>query len=78
VCVYRFLQRLLLIHGQWSYARQARLIFYQFYVQLLYNTLLFYYQFSTAFTQQVRRPVTPTHIHTPSHREKEREVGSLL
>jgi len=50
-----FLQRLLLVHGQWSYARQARLIFYQFYVQLLLNTILFYFQFSTAFTQQVRR-----------------------
>ena len=49
-----FLQRLLLIHGFWSYARQVRLINYQIYVQMLYNTLLFCYQFSTAFSQQVR------------------------
>eukprot|EP01118_Nematostelium_gracile_P015526 TRINITY_DN6244_c0_g1_i1.p1 TRINITY_DN6244_c0_g1~~TRINITY_DN6244_c0_g1_i1.p1 ORF type:complete len:711 (+),score=165.59 TRINITY_DN6244_c0_g1_i1:183-2135(+) len=47
---FRFLQKLLLVHGRWSYRRLSLLIFYMFYKQLLSTTLQFYYCFYNAFS----------------------------
>jgi soluble P-type ATPase len=48
---FRFLQQLLFVHGNWNYFRQARLIFYQFYIQIVYNTVQFYYSTVAAWSE---------------------------
>lgn len=50
---FRFLQSLLLVHGNWNYFRQARLILYQFHIQLLYNMSLFYFSTISAWSEIV-------------------------
>lgn len=33
---FRFLQRLLLVHGRWNYSRMSRLVLYTFYKNLIF------------------------------------------
>ncbi|KCV68524.1 hypothetical protein H696_04816 [Fonticula alba] len=49
---FRFLTRLLLVHGAWSYHRQSLLILYQFFIQVVFNMLLFFFQFINSLSMQ--------------------------
>ena len=42
---FRFLARLLLVHGKWAYVRTCGLIFNYFYKNILWLFILFWYQF---------------------------------
>lgn len=48
----RFLVPLLLVHGNLSYYRLARLIKYSFYKNITFAFVLFYYQFYAGFSGQ--------------------------
>src|SRR6202012_6212481 len=50
IAQFRFLRRLLLVHGRWSYRRMAKVILYSLYKNLVLVLLLFYYQFFAAFS----------------------------
>uniref|UniRef100_A0A1I8IS28 PhoLip_ATPase_C domain-containing protein n=1 Tax=Macrostomum lignano TaxID=282301 RepID=A0A1I8IS28_9PLAT len=50
---FRFLKRLLLVHGHWCYDRLARLALLLFYKNTLYCFLLFWYQVFNGFSGQV-------------------------
>ena len=49
---FRFLERLLLIHGQLSYYRLAHLIKYSFYKNIAFALCFFYFQFFCGFSSQ--------------------------
>ena len=48
IAQFRFLERLLLVHGRWSYKRLGRMVSYFFYKNILFGLILFYYN-SRAF-----------------------------
>jgi len=47
---FRYLQRLLLVHGRWNYRRVCLLILYSFYKNIALVLTLFYFGFSNGFT----------------------------
>lgn len=50
IAQYRFLARLLLVHGRWSYLRISQLILYSFYKNMTFVLILFFFNFSNGFT----------------------------
>merc|ERR1711988_1898424 len=52
IAQFRFLERLLLVHGHWSYNRIADMIQFFFFKNAAFVYLLFWYQFSTDFSGQ--------------------------
>mmetsp|Transcript_19543 Transcript_19543/g.46668 ORF Transcript_19543/g.46668 Transcript_19543/m.46668 type:complete len:1120 (-) Transcript_19543:221-3580(-) len=49
---FRFLRRLLLVHGHWSFRRNEQVVFYAFYKNIAYVLGNFYFSFLTAFSAQ--------------------------
>ncbi|GKV03015.1 hypothetical protein SLEP1_g15380 [Rubroshorea leprosula] len=47
---FRFLKRLLLVHGHWNYQRVAYLVLYNFYRNAVFVLMLFWYILCTAFS----------------------------
>lgn len=47
---FRFLERLLLVHGRWNYHRISMVILYSFYKNILLMFTLFYFGFENTFT----------------------------
>lgn len=47
---FRFLKRLLLVHGHWNYQRIGYLVLYNFYRNAVFVLMLFWYILSTAFS----------------------------
>lgn len=47
---FRFLKRLLLVHGHWNYQRVGYLVLYNFYRNAVFVLMLFWYILSTAFS----------------------------
>eukprot|EP00731_Ephydatia_muelleri_P030667 Em0022g181a len=47
---FRFLERLLLVHGHWSYSRLANMMLYFFYKNVAYAAVLFWYQLFNGFS----------------------------
>ena len=45
IAQFRFLERLLLVHGQWDYKRTSRLVMYSFYKNIVLTMVLFFYTF---------------------------------
>ena len=52
---FRYLQRLLLVHGRWSYLRMCKFLRYFFYKNFTYTLTHFWYAFFCGFSAQVRR-----------------------
>ncbi|KAJ3384903.1 hypothetical protein HDU92_003332 [Lobulomyces angularis] len=50
---FRFLSRLLLVHGRWAYLRTAELVLNYFYKNVVWLFVLFWYQFDSAFTGDI-------------------------
>ncbi|KAF8539362.1 hypothetical protein BDD12DRAFT_737388 [Trichophaea hybrida] len=50
---FRFLRKLLLVHGSWSYQRISRVILYSFYKNITLYMTQFWYSFQNAFSGQV-------------------------
>ncbi|MBW0469719.1 hypothetical protein O181_009434 [Austropuccinia psidii MF-1] len=50
---FRFLKKLLLVHGTWSYVRLTKLILYSFYKNITLYLIGFYFSFVNAFSGQV-------------------------
>ena len=51
---FRFLQRLLLVHGRWSYLRMCRFLCYFFYKNFAFTMVHFWFGFFCGFSAQVR------------------------
>ncbi|OAY83044.1 putative phospholipid-transporting ATPase 4 [Ananas comosus] len=49
---FRFLERLLLVHGHWCYKRIAQMICYFFYKNIAFGLTIFYFEAYTAFSGQ--------------------------
>ncbi|KDO29142.1 hypothetical protein SPRG_05385 [Saprolegnia parasitica CBS 223.65] len=49
---FRFLKRLLLVHGRWSYLRMAQLVVYMFYKNILLTAAQFWYTWMSGFSGQ--------------------------
>ncbi|OQR99768.1 phospholipid-transporting ATPase [Achlya hypogyna] len=49
---FRFLKRLLLVHGRWSYLRMAQLVLYMFYKNIMLTAAEFWYTCLTGFSGQ--------------------------
>ncbi|KAG8643295.1 probable phospholipid-transporting ATPase 4 [Manihot esculenta] len=49
---FRFLERLLVVHGHWCYKRIAQMICYFFYKNIAFGLTLFYFEAFTAFSGQ--------------------------
>ena len=64
VAQFRFLTRLLLLHGSLSAYRLSRLIKYSFYKNIAFGGMLFFYQFYCGFSGQARPRAPP--LATPS------------
>ncbi|XP_014837248.1 PREDICTED: probable phospholipid-transporting ATPase VA [Poecilia mexicana] len=47
---FRYLQKLLLVHGHWCYSRLANMILYYFYKNAMLVTIVFWYQFYCGFS----------------------------
>ena len=50
IAQFRFLRRLLLIHGRWNYCRMAKVILYSFYKNVAITLTIFISQFAMQFT----------------------------
>ncbi|KAJ5502931.1 ATPase P-type K/Mg/Cd/Cu/Zn/Na/Ca/Na/H-transporter [Penicillium fimorum] len=50
---FRFLRKLLLVHGAWSYSRISRVILYSYYKNITLYMTQFWYSFQNAFSGQV-------------------------
>ena len=50
---FRYLRKLLLVHGSWSYARLSKMILYSFYKNIALYMTLFWYSFQNSFSGQV-------------------------
>ncbi|PLW33102.1 hypothetical protein PCASD_13814 [Puccinia coronata f. sp. avenae] len=50
ICQFKFITKLLLVHGHWSYDRNAKMIIYFFYQQIIGIIPLFLYQFWCAYS----------------------------
>ncbi|WAQ84589.1 hypothetical protein PtA15_5A162 [Puccinia triticina] len=50
---FRFLKKLLLVHGTWSYVRLTKLILYSFYKNITLYLIGFYFSFANGFSGQV-------------------------
>lgn len=50
---FRFLRKLLLVHGSWSYTRLSKMILYSFYKNICLYMTLFWYSFQSSFSGQV-------------------------
>lgn len=50
IAQFRFLERLLLVHGHWFYRRISSMICYYFYKNILFGLTLFYYDAYTSFS----------------------------
>ena len=51
---FRYLQRLLLVHGRWSYLRMCKFLRYFFYKNFTFTFVHFWYAFFCGFSAQVR------------------------
>lgn len=52
IAQFRFLERLLVVHGHWCYKRIAQMICYFFYKNIAFGLTLFYFEAFTAFSGQ--------------------------
>lgn len=52
---FRYLQRLLLVHGRWSYIRMCKFLRYFFYKNFAFTLVHIWYSFFNGFSAQVRR-----------------------
>jgi phospholipid-translocating P-type ATPase (flippase) len=52
IAQFRFLKRLLLIHGRYDYRRMSKVILYSFYKNIVLTFILFYYLFFSGFSGQ--------------------------
>ncbi|WOG89612.1 hypothetical protein DCAR_0208850 [Daucus carota subsp. sativus] len=50
IAQFRYLERLLVVHGHWFYKRIAQMICYFFYKNIAFGLTLFYYEICTAFS----------------------------
>ena len=53
IAQFRFLERLLLVHGHWSYVRMCAFLRYFFYKNFAFTLLHFWYAFYCAYSAQV-------------------------
>ncbi|EGW07890.1 putative phospholipid-transporting ATPase FetA [Cricetulus griseus] len=51
-CQFRYLQRLLLVHGRWSYNRMCKFLSYFFYKNFAFTLVHFWYAFYNGFSAQ--------------------------
>jgi phospholipid-translocating P-type ATPase (flippase) len=49
---FRFLSRLILIHGRYSYARSCKLVYWSFFKNLIWSTPMFLYEFWSSYSSQ--------------------------
>ncbi|KAI9179413.1 hypothetical protein H9P43_004733 [Blastocladiella emersonii ATCC 22665] len=52
IAQFRYLSRLLLVHGRWSYHRIAELIYNYFYKDVIFVFVIFWFQFYSGFSTQ--------------------------
>lgn len=52
--VFRYLERLLLVHGRWSYLRMCKFLSYFFYKNFAFTLVHFWFAFFCGFQAQVR------------------------
>eukprot|EP00941_MAST-03F_sp_MAST-3F-sp1_P001053 g1053.t1 len=50
IAQFRFLERLLLVHGRWNYRRVCKLILFSFYKNIVIGLTMFFYNFSVGFS----------------------------
>jgi phospholipid-transporting ATPase len=53
IAQFRFLRKLLLVHGAWSYQRVSKVILYSFYKNVILYITQFWYSFQNLFTGQI-------------------------
>lgn len=54
IAQFRYLERLLLVHGRWSYLRMAKFLRYFFYKNFAFTLCHFWFAFFCGFSAQVR------------------------
>jgi len=54
IAQFRYLVRLLLVHGRWDYKRVAKLVLYSFYKNMTFSLTLLWFNIFAAFSGQVR------------------------
>ncbi|PIN96778.1 hypothetical protein AB205_0201870, partial [Aquarana catesbeiana] len=57
---FRYLQRLLLVHGRWSYFRMCKFLCYFFYKNFAFTLVHFWFGFFCGFSAQVSDNVSPS------------------
>jgi len=53
VCQFRYLSKLLIVHGRWSYYRVSNMVLNFFYKNIVWVFVLFWYQFICGFSAQI-------------------------
>lgn len=60
---FRYLQRLLLVHGRWSYHRMCNFLCYFFYKNFAFTLVHFWYGFLCGFSAQVNISACGLNMH---------------
>lgn len=68
IAQFRYLERLLLVHGRWSYYRMCRFLRYFFYKNFSFTLCHFWYAFFCGFSAQVRLSCSCRHLIVASLR----------
>ncbi|KAL6595192.1 phospholipid-translocating P-type ATPase [Neocallimastix sp. 'constans'] len=53
ICQFRYLSKLLIVHGRWSYYRIANMVLNFFYKNIVWVFVLFWYQFNCGFSASI-------------------------
>lgn len=56
---FRYLQRLLLVHGRWSYIRMCKFLRFFFFKNFAFTLLHFWYSFFSGYSSQVGTTYSP-------------------
>jgi hypothetical protein len=75
IAQFRFLGKLLLVHGHWSYVRVANLILYFYYKNAFFVFVLFWFQFFAGFSGQVavEQLLVAPQCHSKTKKSNERK-----
>lgn len=50
IAQFKFLRKLIMVHGRWNYRRLSKCILYSFYKNIVLTFMLFYFEFVSAFS----------------------------
>lgn len=78
IAQFRFLERLLLVHGRWSYFRMSKFLRYFFYKNFAFTLAHFWFAFFCGYSAQVQLLLSPNKTHNKYHCRQKKSKNEHL